>query len=348
MTPETKAPNERRPESSFLREIRPTSEFDVSVVVPTYGRPDLLRRCLEALCHQDMAHDRYEIIVADDGPSADVEATVWAFPRRRAGAPSIRYVPVTATQGPAGARNRGWQAAKGRIIAFTDDDTVPATDWLSAGLAAMSTGADAVAGRVMVPVPEHPTDYERDVGGLATAEFVTANCFVTRAALEATQGFDERYTRAWREDSDLQFNLMQHGMTVADAPQAIVLHPIRPAPWGVSLRMQSKVFFDALLYRKYPGLYRQRIRPMPPWNYYVSLTAIVIAVVAAVAGKPQASLVAALVWLALTIDFCVRRLRGAAHSLSHIAEMVLTSIAIPPLALYWRVRGSLHFKVMFF
>ncbi|MDB5801050.1 MAG: glycosyltransferase family 2 protein [Rhodocyclales bacterium] len=346
MTPDT----EVLPHEPLVRSEPVECHVDVSVVIPTYGRPDLLRRCLEALCHQDLPHHRYEIVVADDGPSAETEQTVLAYASRSEATsmtPQIRYIPVVATQGPAGARNRGWQAAWGRIIAFTDDDTVPARNWLSAGLAAMTGGADAATGQVKVPVPEHPTDYERDVGGLATAEFVTANCFVTRAALVATQGFDERYTRAWREDSDLQFSLMQHGLTIADAPDAVVLHPIRPAPWGVSMRMQSKVYFDALLYSKYPGLYRQRIRPTPPWNYYVSLLAIVIAVGAALAGQPALCVFAALVWLALTAAFCIRRLRGAARTLSHIAEMALTSIAIPPLALYWRIRGSLHFKVLF-
>ncbi|MDB5888352.1 MAG: glycosyltransferase family 2 protein [Rhodocyclales bacterium] len=321
-------------------------DIAASVVVPTYGRPDLLRRCLEGLCHQDLPHSSYEIIVADDGPSVDTQAVVISYAKRR-DAPRMRYIPVVATQGPAGARNRGWRAASGRVIAFTDDDTMPAHNWLSKGLAAMARGADAVAGRVVVPVPKHPTDYERDVGGLATAEFVTANCFVTRAALLATGGFDERYTRAWREDSDLQFSLLQHGLTITRAPAAIVLHPIRPAPWGVSLRVQSKVYFDALLYRKYPRLYRQRIRPAPPWNYYLCMLAVVVAVCAAVAGQAAVLAGAALLWLLMTAAFCIKRLHRAAHSFSHIVEMVLTSIAIPPLALYWRVRGCLHFKVLF-
>jgi cobalamin synthase len=140
---------------------------------------------------------------------------------------------------------------------------------------------------------------------------------------------------------------MQHGLAIARSETAVVEHPIRPAPWGVSMRMQSKVFFDVLLYKKYPGLYRQRVRPTPPWNYYVIVMASVLAIGAALAQALVLTAAAALVWLVLTVAFCLRRLRGAAHSASHIAEMALTSIAIPPLALYWRVRGALHFKVLF-
>jgi hypothetical protein len=140
---------------------------------------------------------------------------------------------------------------------------------------------------------------------------------------------------------------MQHGLAIARAPSAVVLHPIRPAPWGVSVGMQRKVYFDALLYRKYPGLYRQRLRRVPPWNYYLIVLAIAVAACAATVQNREIFLGAALVWGVLTAAFCIRRLRGASHSFSHIAEMTWTSIAIPPLALYWRLVGSLHFRVLF-
>ena len=45
----------------------------------------------------------------------------------------------------------------------------------------------AAAGRVVVPLPERPTDYERDAAGLEGTEFVTANCFCRRAALGEDQ-----------------------------------------------------------------------------------------------------------------------------------------------------------------
>ena len=46
------------------------------------------------------------------------------------------------------------------------------------------------------------------------AEFVTANCFCRREVLEAVGGFDERFTAAWREDSDLHFRLLDTGGTI--------------------------------------------------------------------------------------------------------------------------------------
>lgn len=46
--------------------------------------------------------------------------------------------------------------------------------------------------------------------------------------------------------------------------------------------------------------------------------------------------------------FVAARLKGASLAPAHVAEMLLTSVAIPFLSLYWRVRGALHFRVLFF
>ena len=47
---------------------------DVTVVIPTYLRPGLLARCLDALLAQSLDASRYEVVVVDDGASADTEA----------------------------------------------------------------------------------------------------------------------------------------------------------------------------------------------------------------------------------------------------------------------------------
>src|SRR3954451_23899246 len=108
----------------------------VSVVVPTYRRPEQLQRCLEALAAQSLAPAEYEIIVADD---ADDAATRWQVAQfRRQSQRNVSYVHVTGTHGPAAARNAGWQAAAAPLIAFTDDDCLPEPDWLGSGVRSFS------------------------------------------------------------------------------------------------------------------------------------------------------------------------------------------------------------------
>ncbi len=326
----------------------PLRTLDISVVVPTYRRAAMLERCVAAILLQDYDPARFEIIVCDDEPDEGTRASVDRMALQTAGTgPVIRYVPVTATQGPAGARNAGWRASSAPYIAFTDDDTQPDARWLSAGMAALKTGAGAVSGRIIVPLDSRPTDYENDAAGLARAEFATANTFADRDVLERVGGFDSRFTSAWREDSDLQFAFMQAGVSIIRADDAIVLHPVRPARWGVSLAQQKKSQFDALLYKKYPALFKKRIRSAPPLLYYAIILAALIAIVGVVGARTGIATSAALAWLVMTTWFCAKRLAHTSRAPRHVLEMVHTSALIPFLSIYWRLYGAIKFRVLF-
>ena len=330
------------PASSAAPESAPPA---VSVVVPTCARIDLLDRCLSALAAQTLAGDQYEIIVADDQPHPDTLKLVAGWhDRTMVDGPRIAYVANRGPHGPAAARNRGWRSARAPIVAFTDDDTVPSPNWLACGMDAFGAGVDALCGRVLMPLPALPTDYQRDAKRLETAEFITANCFCSKAVLETLGGFDERFRFAWREDSDLHFRLLELNAHVVHAPDVLVVHPVRPAPWGVSLLQLRKISFDALLYKKHPRLYRQKIRASPRWDYYAIVASLLLAVFGLAAGNRPLALAGGAIWGAMTALLCLKRLRGNARTLSHIAEMVLTSALIPPLAVFWRAVGAVRFR----
>jgi glycosyltransferase involved in cell wall biosynthesis len=317
----------------------------ISVVIPTYKRPDLLARCLSAVLRQGLERDAYEVIVVDDGRDETTRRVVEAMAAER-DAPTLRYTVPHGTRGPAGARNAGWRCARGALIAFTDDDTVPEPDWLAEGERAAQRRI-AVCGRVIVPpLSEPPTDHELMTRGLESAEFVTANAFVWRDAMERVGGFDERFTRAWREDSDLQFRLSRLG-EVARIDAAAVLHPVRPERWGVCLRQQRNTFFDALLYKKHPQLYRERIRRVPPWNYYLVVGLVPAAAVLGWAGEVASALAALGIAGLLVLQLAWKRLRKTSHRPSHVAEMLATSALIPFLSVYWRLRGAWRWRVLF-
>ncbi len=367
----------------------------ISVVIPTYQRPELLERCLNALVAQELDPADYEIIVVDDGPASGVtRKTVEKFQTRlynglktvptggvlpkngnnhhsQASAsltsymvntnvslevkekavevPAIRYLPASQTTGPAAARNLGWQAAQAEIIAFTDDDTIPDPDWLSNGLKIFSNPEVAGAsGRIIVPLPPHPTDHERNTTGLERSLFVTANCFYRKNALEAVGGFDERFKEAWREDSDLFFSLIERGFLWQKAPEAVVYHPVRPESWGISVREQHKSLYNALLYKKHPDLYRQYIQSAPPWMYYAMVFSLLLSLVGAAVHHPGLLGLGLGAWLGLLVVFSVQRLQDTSHNFNHILEMVVTSILIPPLSIFWRIRGAVKYRVIFF
>lgn len=334
----------------MIREGEHRTWPQVSVVIATHERPQMLLRGLRALLQQDMPPEAYEVVVVDDGSSpASQRATREGLAALAASeaTPVLRYVQQPRNGGPAAARNAGWRAARAPVVAFTDDDTLPCRDWLREGLAALARGFDAVAGRIEVPLPSVPTDYERDAAGLQDATFATANCFVRRHALEAIGGFDERFRSAWREDTDLHFSLQAHGARLGFAPAARVVHPVRPAGWGVSLAQQRKVMFDALLYKKFPAWYRAYVRRRPPFAYYAMVVAGLFAVGALLQGHARPALGGLAVWLALAARFALHRLAGTSKTPRHVAEMAWTSLWIPWLSVFWRVRGALRYRVWF-
>lgn len=319
----------------------------VSVVIPTYLRPELLHRCLVALSRQSLPSTDFEVIVVDDGDCPRTRELIKQWRSRLTDQPIMRYIVARETQGPAAARNKGWRMAVGSVIAFTDDDTVPERDWLAEGLKALQPEMAAVTGRIVVPTPTRPTDFQRVTRGLEEAEFVTANVFVRHEVLVTLGGFDERFKRAWREDSDLQFRILRAGWVIGWAPQASVMHPARAARWGISLSQQRNVFFDALLYKKHPRLYRLKIRWLPPLRYYAIVLAVLLALVLLASGHIAWGAMALLVALALCLGFACKRLKGASHAPRHVAEMLVTSLLIPFLAVFWRLAGAWHFRVIF-
>ncbi|MGC3973669.1 MAG: hypothetical protein QM771_04700 [Nitrospira sp.] len=198
-----------------------------------------------------------------------------------------------------------------------------------------------------MPVSENPTDHELCTKGLEQAPCATANCFYRKEALEEVGGFDERFTRAWREDSDLQFMLLKRQHRLAPCERAVIVHPVRQAAWGISVALQRNNEFNALLYKKHPDLYRRLLHAKPPWHYYAAVAGLLLALGSLAAHWATGLLLGTVVWLGLTMHFCWRRLKATSKHWLHVCEMAVTSFLIPPLALYWRLRGAWRYRVWF-
>ncbi len=102
------------------------SEIQVSVIVPAYNEAGCIADCISALLDQDMPPNSYEVIVVDNH-STDKTAEIAA---------AFKGVVVVseAQQGIPSARMTGIAAARGRIIATTDADTIVPRNWLSSML----------------------------------------------------------------------------------------------------------------------------------------------------------------------------------------------------------------------
>jgi HAD superfamily hydrolase (TIGR01662 family) len=321
-----------------------TGEMErATLVVPTIGRPSL-DVLLDALAAADGPRPA-ELVLVDDRPTGA------PLSPDRPGLPPVRVV-RTGGGGPARARNLGWRTARTEWVAFLDDDVVPDPDWYEAleeDLAELPADAAGSQGRVRVPLPadRRPTDWERGTAGLARSSWITADLAYRRAALSAVGGFDERFPRAFREDSDLALRVMDTGARLVRGRRWIT-HPVRPVDRWVSVRVQAGNADDVLMRRLHGPTWRERAdaalgrRPR-----HLAVTAAALAAVGwAAARRPRAAALAALGWAAGTGEFAWARIAPGPRTRAEVATMVLTSAAIPPLATWHFLRGAVRHRAV--
>jgi GT2 family glycosyltransferase len=210
------------------------SEPEVSVVIPTRNRETRLRFGLEALAAQTLDRDRFEVIVvrADDMEGPFCEAPE-GF--------DVKF--LEAPPGPALQRNVGWRAARGRLIAFTDDDCRATPEWLENLLASAAGPGDMLQGRTAPDPTElhllHGRARSIDIDGL-DAFYPTCNIAYPRALLEEVGGFDEGFPTAWGEDTDLALRAIEAGATVFFEPAALSYHAVNARTLRQALREAYK------------------------------------------------------------------------------------------------------------
>jgi len=324
--------------------------IEVSVVIPTYKRSELLSRCLYAAINQSMTCSRYEIIVVTDGPDKETVETVNMISKQFSFCPSVQCISLGDKRGPAAARNAGWKIAKGELIIFTDDDCIPLFYWIENFVKAyrqFNKTEIAFTGKIKVPISDKPTDHAKNTALLEKAEFVTANCACSKKALEKIGGLDEDFTMAWREDSALEFDLFEENIPIHKVNEAIIVHPVRSVPWGISIKEQKKSMFNPLLYKKHPILYQQKIHNRPPWYYY-GIIFLCISTFAAVIFKNETIMHFSFAGcIGLVTWFTYKRLTGASLKPGHVLEMFVTSLIIPFLSVFWTVYGAIRYKIFF-
>ena len=103
----------------------------ITAIVCVYNREDTLPQCMDALSRQSLPEADYEVIVVNNNSSDRSPEIAAEFARKFA---NIQVVHEE-KQGLAAARNCGIRAARSTIAAFTDDDAIPADDWLERLLA---------------------------------------------------------------------------------------------------------------------------------------------------------------------------------------------------------------------
>jgi glycosyltransferase involved in cell wall biosynthesis/GT2 family glycosyltransferase len=221
-----------------------------SVVVPTYERHqqlDSLISCLQKQIERD-----FEVVIVDQS------AARWPGAVNDYGFPcNYFHSPV---KGVVRARNTGAMLAQGSVIAFTDDDCMPAEHWLiNARKYFQSKNVVGVEGMVISDHLDDPDWRPVTNVGFEGIGFITANLMVRSGVFQQLGGFDLQFDKPhFREDTDLGWRMQECGR-VPYANDVIVFHPAQSrAIERESASTRARFFLkDVLLYKKHPTRYHQ-------------------------------------------------------------------------------------------
>lgn len=203
----------------------------ISIVIPTYNRPERLADCLESLTNLEYPRDSYEVVVVDDGSQMSLESVVERF-KNQVEITLIKQV----NQGPATARNTGAKQAKGEFLAFTDDDCKPAADWLNKIAACFTNTPDClIGGKTINILPENPfsTASQELINYLYSyyntdsheaAFFASNNIAISTERFHKIGGFDTTFPLAAAEDREFCDRWLQYGNKMIYVPEANVYH----------------------------------------------------------------------------------------------------------------------------
>ena len=231
----------------------------MAVIIPTYQRADRLPGIVAALEQQTLARSDFEVLISDD---CSTDETAGLLDRLASRTPlTLRIMRTKRNSGPAVARNIAWRATDAPVLAFMDDDCVPAPGWLEAGAAYFEEpDVGIVQGRTL-PDPSVPV--WRGAGTQRIERFTNryeaCNIFYRREALSAVGGFDETIY-FFGEDTVPGWAVRRLGAGYRFAPDALVHHEVvhRGIRWHIRWARLHRHW--PMLVRRFPEMRRELLR----------------------------------------------------------------------------------------
>jgi GT2 family glycosyltransferase len=242
-----------------------SGHFRISVVVATFNRRHSLSGLLESLSKQTLSSTSFELIIVSDGSTDGTVEMVREL--------KLRWKDLTLVEvnrlGPGGARNAGCRMARGRYLAFTDDDCLAAPDWLEQLCGAFErTGAVAVQGLTTTDrMARTPLTHQMEILSPMLTSLPTCNAGYRRDVFNAVGGFDESFRYAHDEDADLAWRAEEIGKIVF-APEVQVQHPPRRDRFWKRAGWLRGLESEFLLFHKNPDKYHKYVSPSPWWTIY--------------------------------------------------------------------------------
>lgn len=234
--------------------------IEISIVMATYNRYDMLKNQLSCLLNQSFARERYELIIVNDGSTDNTEAYLTSLAEEY---PQILYL-IQHNRGPAAARNLGVSHAQGDIIAFTDDDCLADPKWLEnickifQEKAVLAIQGKTISDKQLINPLTHQVVNEH-----GDTSIPTCNAAYRKAVFEQARGFDEGFPFQ-NEDADLAWRVREMGKVVF-APEVLMVHPPRQDTFAKNSKKMKHYLSEFMLFHKNPLLYR-KYRCTNPWE----------------------------------------------------------------------------------
>ena len=227
----------------------------ISIIIPAYNAEKTIGQCLKALLKQSYPADSYEVIVVDDGSTDKTGSIAQGF--------AIRYIRQE-NQGPAVARNKGVQEAKGDIILFTDSDCMPDVHWVKemvksfdvpevvAVKGVYKTNQKSIVARFAQIEFEERYEMLKKVNSIDMIDTYSAG--FRREIFLKIGGFDASFPSANNEDTELSYRMSKSGYKMVFNPDAIVYHLNHPDSIMKYARLKFwRGYWRMVVYKRFPG-----------------------------------------------------------------------------------------------
>ncbi len=240
----------------------PDNVPEVSVVIPTRNRSDLLVEVIESLWKQTFDPGKFEIIVTDNCSTDDTLEVARSLQERSPCA--FRYHRMEEDRGPAFSRNKGVEMARGPIIAFTDSDCRADPRWLQLGVAALADQEVAFVTGSVLDKPEQPVKFFTRTNSGVTSEhasYPTCNAMYRREVFLEMGGFDgdlcfcDIFNRVNEcADTDLAWRVKEKGYGNVFVPEMTIYHEVETQPWWTWMREPYRLWLAPAIVRRHPAI----------------------------------------------------------------------------------------------
>ena len=314
--------------------IRSNAIPEISLIVPTFNRLPILRKCLAALEAQTVSSQDFEVIVIDDGSSDGTEDAMRSY-QPRFGFQYLRQ----SNSGTGAARRNGVEHAGGEYLLLMNDDTLCQPDVIEQHLAMQKNYAAerwAILGSFEYPREArrramthflHESSFmfpqvEMEEGfPYPYSHFITCNLSVRRGAVVEAGSFDPTYKLS--EDTELGVRLLEMGYGVLYHPAAHAWHD--HLPYTVSSLIRRARVYGAdyfYMFRRHPRVIREWVMPIRFEAMDASAAPRIQTYLAENRGNVEAAVAALSSWDSVEFEPILERPKDAAHILALFQQAV--------------------------